>query len=190
MPIAKGEFERLCDLHDEGIFKAQIWSMRSEKSKWCKVRTGSSFFLEHEFGCHGNVRGKVQEMQSKASEHKVRVGVCVEVDEQVEKLVRHSHVRKEEATEKVNTKEFFWLVRKGERCISQWCASQKENNSCCASSTSLCHERGNNLVIPRETCCMLGCRRGARMSSLSLSCQDAWLTPQSERKTRTLATWS
>ena len=37
-------------------------------------------------------------MQSRASEPKVQVEVCVEVDEQAEELVRHTHARKEKGS--------------------------------------------------------------------------------------------
>ena len=39
-----------------------------------------------------------EEMRSRTSEPQVWVEVCVEVDEQVERLVRHTHVRNEDGS--------------------------------------------------------------------------------------------
>ena len=113
VPTTKGEFQSLCDLHDEGTFMAQCgpWHKMDKKlvdiqnggldlmdeirdSKCCAMKIKEPWLQRKHDVCGCYVRSKIRlfkKEENNGNGSNVQEEITVEVDECVERLVRPLH---------------------------------------------------------------------------------------------------
>ena len=115
IPITNVEFQSLCYLHKEGTFMAQCGLWHKMDKKLVDIQNGGPDLFDElreakllhredkrahasrrrEYERYGNVKSKTTHLKgAKRESSSVQVEICVDVDEQVEKLVRCKHLRR------------------------------------------------------------------------------------------------